>query len=74
MEELGTYDEDPGTRGGQPEGIRDVFIDGSIGGAYFRFRDLGTDPPHGTGPGKFQHRVARRITGRNLKRQEEGGW
>ena len=31
-------------------------------------------PRMGRALGIFQHRVARRITGRHTKRQDEGGW
>ena len=52
-EEMGAADEDHVTRGGPPEGIRDVFQGGSTGGVAFWVVDVGDDPPHGTGSGEF---------------------
>ena len=52
-EELGTADENPGTGGGQSNSIWNVFQGGSTGVVDFGDRDVGDDPRHGTGPGKF---------------------
>ena len=34
-------------------GIGDVFQCGGAGGSFIRFGEVGGDPLHGTGPGKF---------------------
>ena len=39
--------------GCQLKGPGDFFQGGGTGGADIRVRDVGADPPHGTGPGKF---------------------
>ena len=64
-EELGPVADNLGKIGFKPKGIRYVFEGGDAGGTYFRFGDVGDDPPHGPGPGGFQPRLARRITGRH---------
>ena len=50
---MGTSDADSGTGGGQPKGLQDVFQGGGTGGYDFGVGDVGVEPPHGTGPGKF---------------------
>ena len=52
-EELGAADENHGLVEDRPEGIWDIIQGSSSGSVYFRVRDVGTDPLHGTGPGKF---------------------
>ena len=42
-----------GQEGGQAKGIRDFFQNCIMGGVSFRVVDVGSDPPHETGPGKF---------------------
>ena len=51
MEELGMAGEDSGTGGRQTKGLGDVFKGVSAGGSFIRIRDVGDDPPHGTGHG-----------------------
>ena len=53
LEELGVADKDTGLGEVSSEVIRDVLQGGSSGGVALRFGDVGPDPPHGTGPGKF---------------------
>ena len=53
MEDLGAADEDTGPGGGRSEVIQDVLQGGSAGSVGFWVRDVGPDPPHGTGPGEF---------------------
>ena len=50
---MGAADNDPGPGGGQPEGIQDFLRYGSAGGVAFWVGDVGTEPPHGMGSGKF---------------------
>ena len=50
---MDTADEDPGPRGGQPEGVQDEIQGGSAGSVDFQVGGVGPDPPHGTGPGQF---------------------
>ena len=52
-EVLGAADEDPGPGGVQPEGIRDFLEDDFSGGVAFWVGDVGPDPLHRTGPGKY---------------------
>ena len=50
---------------GKHKGVGDVFQGSGAGGTYFQVRDVGYYPRHGPGPGRFQNRVSRRITGRH---------
>ena len=50
---MGTVGENSGTGGHHPKGVGDFFQGGIEGGSIIWFRDVGADPPHGTGPGKF---------------------
>ena len=52
-EVLGTADKNSGTGGCQPTVIGDVLQGGGTGNIFIRVRDVGADPPHGTGPGKL---------------------
>ena len=60
-EEVGRDDEDTGTGGHQPTGIRDVFQGGGTGSSFIMVRDMRADPlPAWDRPfKKFQHRSAR---------------
>ena len=67
---MSKVDKDPGTRGGQPEGIRDTIQGISEGSVDFWVGDVGTDPPNEMGPGKFStqgrtadHRETSKETG-----------
>ena len=46
-------DKDTGTGGRQPTGLGDVLQGGGTGGPSIWVRDVGDDPRHGKGPGKF---------------------
>ena len=80
-EELGMVEKDPGIGGGQPEDVRDAFQGVSIGDVALPVRDVGDDPPHGTGPGKFstqgsaadQGETAEETGGRGLGTSTAGG-
>ena len=69
-EYLGTADEDPGIGGCQPKGIGGIFQGGGTFGASFWVRDVGADPPHGTGPGKISTRGSKAD---NREKAEEMG-
>ena len=60
--------------GQSSKGAGDVFKGGCAGGTSFWVGNVGDDPPHGTVHGGFQHRVVRRITGRQPNRQVDGSW
>ena len=69
---MGTVGENSGTGGHQPKGVGDFFQGGIEGGSIIWFRDVGADPPHGTGPGKFP---AQGIQEDNREEAEmTGGW
>ena len=71
-EEFGTADKDPETGGCQTKVLRDVFQGGGTGGADFRVGDVGADPPHGTGPGKFSTQ-GRALDNWKIAKETEGG-
>ena len=48
-EEIGTVVDSLVKGGGGPKGGRDVLQGGGVGGTSFGVRDVGDDPPHGTG-------------------------
>ena len=53
VKDFGAADEDPGTGGGQPEGIWDVIQGGSADNVAVWVGEEGAEPPHWTGPGEF---------------------
>ena len=65
-------DFDPG--GGGSEGVGTFFQDGDTCSVVVLGGDVGTDPQEGAGPEYFQHRVARRLTGRKPRRQGYKSW
>ena len=71
-EELGTDGKDSGRGGRQPTGLRDVLQGGGAGGSSIWVRDVGAEPPHGTGPGKFPAQVCQTDYGEAAK--ATGGW
>ena len=73
-EDLGAAEKNPGMGGGQTEGIRDVLQGVSTGGVFFGSGKWVLTPRIGRALGIFQHRVARRITGRQVRRRMEGRW
>ena len=52
-EELGTGVKNTGMRGRHPTGLGGVLQGGGAGGSYIQVRDVGDEPLHGKGPGKF---------------------
>ena len=50
---MGMADEDSGTGGCQTKGLRDVLQGSGTGGAAIWVGDVGAEPLHETGPGKF---------------------
>ena len=55
--------EDSGTGGIQPKGIVDVFQGDSAGSYFIWVRDVGAEPPHGTGPRKLPAQVRQANNG-----------
>ena len=65
-------DEDPKTGECQPKGLGAVFQGGGTGGATFWVGDVGAEPPHGTGPGKFPPWVPKEDNGETDNETEVG--
>ena len=54
--------------------VSGIFLkDGGIGGSDFRVGDVGNEPPHWTGPGKFLTWVRKADTGETDKETGGGG-
>ena len=71
-EEMGMDGKDYGTGGNQPKGLGDIFQGGSAGGSIIQVGDVGTDPPHGTGPRKLPAQVLQEDNREAYK--VTGGW
>ena len=71
-EELDTDDEDNGMGGRHTTGLRDVLQGGGTGGSSIWVGDVGDDPPHGKGPGKFPSQGRQADYGEAAK--ATGGW
>ena len=63
---------DSGAGGCQTKGIGDVLQGCGTGGAAIWVRDMGADPPHGTGPGKFPTQ-GRKADNRETAKETVGG-
>ena len=50
---MGTDSKYTGMGGRQPTGLGDVLQVSDTGGSYIWVREVGSDPPHGMGTGKF---------------------
>ena len=70
---MGTADKDPGMGGFQTKGLGDVLQCGSTGGADFRVKDMGADPPHGAGLQKLQTQGRKADNGEISKETRRGG-
>ena len=67
-------DKDPGTGGGQSEGLWDFFKAVVHAVLVFGSEMWVPTPRMGQALGSFQHRVVRQIMGRQPRRRKEGGW
>ena len=72
MEDLGTVGEDSGTVGCQTKGLGDVLQGSGTDSASIWVREVGADPPHGTGPGKLPSRGCKMYNRETA--EETGGW